>query len=442
MKSTHIFCEEANIMFAKRVLMIGVLVAFGLVMLPAAHAQEGGPERAGLRPDAPPYGVRGPHPVGAVVFSTGEVERALEGTIWYPALNPDGVEETVAYDFGLGDFFPPEINNPPGRAIPDAAADVEGGPYPLVIFSHGGGWVWQLSTYLFEHLASHGFVVMAFYHPGTSWPDQLPVQSEEEAAIYWEGFFDSFITRPGDITRAIDYAETITAGDDGLAGVIDTDRIAVMGHSYGGYTAMMAAGARLNFSAVEDWCKLDEFATESMQMLCAHYGEAITELEARLIELAGVNVQPGDLWPSLGDTRVDAVIPIMPGPCTPILDADGLASVTVPALLLRASADTMGPTPYNVDVYWQHIASEDKTLVSFEGADHLLASSGCSVAWREMCFFCCADPVWDVDRAHDLIDHFVTAFLLAEFYGDADAAAALAPDAVQFPGITYETTEF
>ena len=59
-----------------------------------------------------------------------------------------------------------------------------------------------------------------------------------------------------------------------------------------------------------------------------------------------------------------------------------------------------------------------------------------------MCFFCCADPVWDVDRAHDLIDHFVTAFLLAELYGDTDAAAVLAPAAVQFPGIEYETTGF
>ncbi len=72
----------------------------------------------------------------------------------------------------------------------------------------------------------------------------------------------------------------------------------------------------------------------------------------------------------------------------------------------------------------------------------MLVSTGCSAAWREMCFFCCADPVWDVDRAHDLIDHFVTAFLLATLKGDAEAAAALAPDAVSFPGIAYETTGF
>jgi hypothetical protein len=47
-----------------------------------------------------------------------------------------------------------------------------------------------------------------------------------------------------------------------------------------------------------------------------------------------------------------------------------------------------------------------------------------------------------MDRAHDLISHFTTAFLLAELYQDADAAAALAPDGVHFPGVTYEAQGF
>ena len=49
----------------------------------------------------------------------------------------------------------------------------------------------------------------------------------------------------------------------------------------------------------------------------------------------------------------------------------------------------------------------------------------------------CTDPVWDMDRAHDLINHFTTVFLLAEPKGDAEAGAALAPENVAFPGIEY-----
>jgi hypothetical protein len=47
-----------------------------------------------------------------------------------------------------------------------------------------------------------------------------------------------------------------------------------------------------------------------------------------------------------------------------------------------------------------------------------------------------------MDRAHDLINHFTTAFLLDVLKGDKDAHAALAPDAVSFPGITYQAEGF
>ena len=51
-------------------------------------------------------------------------------------------------------------------------------------------------------------------------------------------------------------------------------------------------------------------------------------------------------------------------------------------------------------------------------------------------------PVWDMDRVHDLINPFTTAFLLATLKSDTDAAAALAPEQVLSPGIQYQTTGF
>lgn len=66
----------------------------------------------------------------------------------------------------------------------------------------------------------------------------------------------------------------------------------------------------------------------------------------------------------------------------------------------------------------------------------------CNAAWTMNAPDFCFDAVWDMTRVHDLTNHFATAFLTAELYEDEAAAAVLAPDAVQFPGIEYQTTGF
>jgi hypothetical protein len=45
-----------------------------------------------------------------------------------------------------------------------------------------------------------------------------------------------------------------------------------------------------------------------------------------------------------------------------------------------------------------------------------------------------------MNRAHDLINHFTTAFLLDKLKGDSEAHKALLPEAVSFSGIAYTTT--
>jgi len=47
-----------------------------------------------------------------------------------------------------------------------------------------------------------------------------------------------------------------------------------------------------------------------------------------------------------------------------------------------------------------------------------------------------------MNRAHDLINHFTTAFLRDMLTGDILAHAALAPSAVDFAGVTYQAEGF
>jgi hypothetical protein len=119
--------------------------------------------------------------------------------------------------------------------------------------------------------------------------------------------------------------------------------------------------------------------------------------------------------------------------------------VSVPTLMIVGSGDTGAKPEFHDYPIYAGLGSAQKAMAVLQGANHFVFLDSCQAAswmvdWGMFSF--CADPVWDTARAHDLINHFTTAFLLAELKDDSDAAAALAPDAVSFPGITYETQGF
>jgi predicted dienelactone hydrolase len=378
----------------------------------------------GLRPDAPPYAVHGPYAVGTRDFVIDDAERPLSVTVWYPALNPDGVAEAVTYNYVV---FPDQIPvTSEGHALLDAAPDASGGPYPLIIFSHGHLMYRQQSTYLTEHLASWGFVVMAADHFGNTTIDMNETNGDTDPAFNYY--------RPVDVEREIDYAGELAVAGGALEGMIDTSHVGVTGHSFGGLTALQAGGAGLDFDYFRTACE------ENPEGACPVTLASLDQLAA----LAGLDAVPQGPWPPfMTDDRVKAIVPLAPAGMR--VGPQGAATVTVPTLMLAGSADTMARPEFHTYPVYEGLGSSQKALVVLGGAGHLLFFDTCKVTpWMVDfgLFFLCSDSVWDMDRAHDLVNHFSTAFLLATLKGDTDAAAALAPEAVQFPGITYETTGF
>ncbi|GAB4416523.1 MAG: hypothetical protein Kow00106_12180 [Anaerolineae bacterium] len=429
------------------VLTLLLLATLTLPMLSVANAQS---------PDIPIFAARGPYPVGVREFVIEDAERPLALTVWYPALNLTGAPEETVY---LPDLFPIA-----GQAIANAPPDAAAGPYPLVIFSHGFGGFRYQSTYLTEHLASYGFVVMSADHPGSSILDllgedvsldelrQILTDSDSEGQLLERlterGHTDrglelmsvSLALRPLDVLREIAFAEALTAPDGALAGTIDVQRIAVSGHSFGGYTAVAAGGAQLDIRGLTRWCADPQGLSPTSDRPLVFQPEplppnqALTVCLARLTarqvaRLRGLRIPPLGLWPPTTDKRIRAVLALAPWNA-PIFGEEGLAALDMPLMVQVGSADSVTPPERDAYPIYNEASSANKALVVLQGAGHLVfANQGLGVS----------DRAWDMDEAHALINHFAAAFLRAVLYEDEPAQAALLPAvAGRFEGVLYD----
>jgi predicted dienelactone hydrolase len=317
-----------------------------------------------LRPDAPPYALHGPYWVGlkdtAITFEyvDGTI-RESRVSVWYPALNPGGELQPYEYlperrvlDYSGNLYLPRTMT-----ALLDAEPDMAAAPYPVVIFSHGGwAYRWHLLGYV-ENLASHGFVVIATDH--------------EDAPPDWVMTGHKELTRQWDVRALIDYAGQITAADGMLPGVADVERVGETGYSAGGFTALLAGGARRSAAAKAEWCALDATIFSWVgPLLC-------TDASAREQEwatLLGIDQPTDGLWPDIGDPRVDAIVSIDGGAFD--FGPEGLDAIRVPALLFFARG-APGEMPYPLDTLFDALKHDKEVVAIFEYANHALFSPLC-----------------------------------------------------------------
>ena len=170
---------------------------------------------------------RGRYAVGLASFELRNdrtADRLLPVDVWYPATES---EDRNAH---------PEATHPlnaPHRAHENLEAAE--GSFPLVVFSHGNSGYSRQSTFLMTHLASHGIAVAAPDHVGNTFLDSLAIKSEEERKRV---HFEARAQRPQDILAVTD---AVMSGN-GAWPQLDLDAIAVLGHSFGGWTSCKMPG--------------------------------------------------------------------------------------------------------------------------------------------------------------------------------------------------------
>lgn len=128
----------------------------------------------------------------------------------YPA---DAPERTVSF--------------PPYSAEVAMDAPVAGGVHALVVISHGMGSWNLLHRRLAAHLARNGLVVAMPVHPGDNREDRSLTDTPA-----------NLFARPRHLGAVIDHV----LADGELGGALLPERVGVIGHSLGGYTALAVAG--------------------------------------------------------------------------------------------------------------------------------------------------------------------------------------------------------
>ncbi|HRK34930.1 MAG TPA: hypothetical protein PLJ47_10085 [Candidatus Hydrogenedentes bacterium] len=122
-----------------------------------------------------------------------------------------------------------------------------GGPFPVIIFSHGAGDSNATSPLLLRHWASHGYVVIAPTHLFGTRPliERSLLRLREELMRPREMGPAAWAERTGDIAAIMDNLDLLGQEVPKLTGIIDPNRMAVAGHSFGAYTVTLTGGAEL-----------------------------------------------------------------------------------------------------------------------------------------------------------------------------------------------------
>ena len=368
------------------------------------------------------FSADGPFQVG-ISHQTISAKTPLEITVWYPGVT-NTTDNSTTYDYEIKMREPlgrVAIATYEGQAVFEAQFDHSMAPYPLVILSPGFSIAPATYGWLAEHLASYGFVVIS--------PDHSEILDPENEL--WQ----AAITRPQDILAVFDYVDAQTGAGGHFEGVIDPDLVAVAGHSYGGYTSLVAAGARIDTHSFRAQCEAAIESEAPGAWLC----EQLLPHIADMANLAGLEAVPDGLWPAWADARVDAIVP-MAGNAF-FFGPVGLSEITVPVLAIGGTADADSPYMWATHPTYESVASTTKIKIALNGAEHMIFTGPCEqIPWHLKIFSgeFCADQSWDRTYAHRLIQHFTTAFLLSELKHDADAAAVLVQDKIDFQGIDYQ----
>ncbi|MCB9664839.1 MAG: hypothetical protein H6732_12060 [Alphaproteobacteria bacterium] len=269
------------------------------------------------------FEVPGPHDVGfrltefTYADPTTDAPRTLRLSLWFPT-DATGAQ----YATFTGPLAPDDV------LLDPVAAD---GTFPLAVFSHGHQGDMDNCAHVMTRMASHGWVVAAPEHTGNTLKDGGGRTTE----IY--------VQRPFDVSATLDHLLQA----DPLAPQLD-GRVYATGHSFGGYTTFLVAGAGWD---VDHWDPICQGS--SSDPFCSTWSPKLTALMRQ----------------GASDDRVLAAATLSGGNWGQLREA-GLATVDRPLLQLSGALDGSVTNDGSSDPIWRDLPAGDKVRADLAHGDH------------------------------------------------------------------------
>jgi predicted dienelactone hydrolase len=266
-----------------------------------------------------------------------------------------------------------------GNTLLSVAPDgpLKGKQLPLIVISHGNGGSVASHADLAMALADAGYVVAAPMHPGDNFQDR--------SALAKPNFFAK---RAGQVQATIGHLLSGWATPDALA----AQRVGVFGFSAGAASALLAAGAKADFSKVAPHCA----AAPDKEFVCQVLKQAGSPL---LQGAADQAIEPSP--------HIRALVLAAPGMGF-TMDGSALNDVQLPVQLWSGQRDTT--TPYDSNA--RHIREGFGARLEYieaPGAQHLSFLAPCRLFGPPAI---CADPDgFDRQRFHADMNRKVIEFL-------------------------------
>lgn len=388
--------------YAPKAIILSGLLILQPFLHPACLAQKTDFVYGDALPDAPELAVRGEYKVGVrtldfvnrdqvdVLKSKNGVEarydRPLKVEVWYPALLPAGVQESIHYEDVMGTSNDPKRPLIPftfrGRAL-RAAAPVEGSGFPLLIVSHGYVGSRYLLSYLTENLASKGYVVAAIDHTESTFRDAA-------------GFPSTLLNRSKDIIFVLNQMTELGKPGSGnfLSGLVDAGTIGLIGYSMGGYGVLNVAGAGYS----------------------AGFGKAFASMTGGS-EAIDVRSSGNADYEKSFDPRIRAVVAFAPwGMERGVWDAESLKGLKAPTFFVAGDQDDVSGYEKGVKAIYRGAVNAERYLLTYKNARHNVAPNPPPAGALQPGlpfdeYYRYAEPAWDERRLNNINQHFVTAFL-------------------------------